>query len=266
MTVSNITFPILQYCDRLVLISVLSAAAAGYYSTPADLVSRFFIVVGSVMTSAFPAVAACYRTDPANAVRLFRRSVLMVVLWLCVPCLVAIGFAHPLLGWWIGSSYADHAAPVFRLLCLGVMFGGADQVVATFLDSIGRPAVNAKFSMIEIFIYIPAMAVLLHTFGIEGGAIAWSARAGIDFLLRFWLACRLFPQLRDAAADVLKLLAFTTLALGLPSLGTGISGKLAWVTAAVVLVGLFAWRFTLSPDEKDFATRRFSRAMAVMGR
>jgi O-antigen/teichoic acid export membrane protein len=264
MTVSNITFPVLQYCDRLVLISVLSATAAGYYSTPADLVARFFIVVGSVMTSAFPAIASCYKADPENAVRLFRRSVLMVILWLAGPCLVGCTFSHELLAWWIGPAYADHAAIVFRLLCFGVMLGGADQVVATLLDSIGRPAINAKFSIVEIFIYIPVLAILLYCFGIEGGAIAWILRAGIDFLFRLWLACRLFPVLLAAVPDVVKTLAFATLAMLLPSLGSDGPARLGLAMLSLAAILCFVWLFTLSEDEKSFATQKAQRLVGAI--
>jgi len=266
MTVSNITFPILTYCDRLVLISVLSASAAGYYSTPADMVSRFFIIVNAVLASAFPAVAACYRVDPNNAVHLFRRSVLMVVMWLATPCIVASTFSHELLTWWIGTTYASHAAPVFRLLCFGVMLGGADQVVASFLDSIGRPSVNAKFSIVELFVYIPILAIMLREFGIEGGAVAWVARASIDFVLRLSLACRLFPALRKAIPDVVKTLAFATLCLGVPLFSTGFSVKFALAVLSLFMIIGYVWLFTFSGDEKNFVIRKLIRVRTALSR
>lgn len=259
MTVSNITFPCLQYCDRLVLISVLSAAAAGYYSTPADMVGRFFIVVGSVMAAAFPAIAACYKIDPENAVRLFRHSVLMVVLWLAAPCVIAVAYSHLILALWISAAYASHAAPVFQILCLGVMLGGADQVVATFLDSIGHPSVNAKFSIVELFVYIFALTVMLRAFGIEGGAIAWSARAGLDFALRFWLACRLFPALKASVADVLKTLACGT--LGLLILPFFHNDYMRAVAVVIDFTGIFCfvWFAALSEGERHFAMQKMDR-------
>jgi O-antigen/teichoic acid export membrane protein len=266
MTVSNITFPFLQYCDRLVLISVLSAAAAGYYSTPADLVGRFFIVVGAVMASAFPAIASCYRRDPENAVMLFRRSILMVVLWLVGPCLIATAYSHLILSLWIGASYAAHAAPVFEILCLGVMLGGADQVVAGFLDSIGRPAVNAKFSTLEIFIYIPLMALLLHIYGIAGGAMAWSARAGVDFALRLWLACRLFPALKTCVPDVLKVLACATVGLAFPTLFHGDYMKLLAVAVAFAGIASFVWLTALSRREQQYTTMKMQKMLALVVR
>ena len=41
MTISNIAYPILNYLDRFLIASVISAAATSYYTTPADVVTPF---------------------------------------------------------------------------------------------------------------------------------------------------------------------------------------------------------------------------------
>ncbi len=202
MTASNLTWPILTYVDRFIIASVLSAAATGYYSTPFDLVMRFSLVPVAIMSTAYPAMAASYRTDPENTQALFRRSLLTVAGVLFPACLLCVALSHWILNIWLGADFASHATIVLRWLGVGILLTSVDSVVAGLLDGIGKASVNAKFSFVELVLYLPLLAVLVRTTGIEGAAIAWAARCLLDLCIRMFIAQRLYRPLRPAVGIV----------------------------------------------------------------
>ncbi len=222
MTVSNVVFPILNYADRFIIAAMLSAAAIGYYATPSDLMGRVHIITGATLTALFPAIAASHRAEPAHTTALFGRSIVTVSLVLFPLASVAASFSQPLLTLWVGAEYAGHAAPVFRLLALGTLMGAADGIVATLLDAIGEPRINALFSIAELLLYIPLLVLMLHLFGVVGGAVAFVVRQAIDFVIRLGLATRRYPAIaatrRRVTVAVFGGTALLLVPMGLPAL------------------------------------------------
>ncbi len=242
MTASNVAWPILTYVDRFIIASVLSAAATGYYSTPLDLVLRFAIVPVAIMNTAYPAMAASYRTHPETTRDLFRRSLLTVAALLFPASLACVAFSHWILAVWLGPSFAAHAAVVLRWLGVGVLLTSIDSVVAGLLDGIGKASVNAKFSFVELLLYIPVLALLVRATGIEGAAMAWALRCGLDFVLRLWVAQRLYVPLRPAVRSLLPLLGGVLGALLITALTAGSAAAAPAAAAAGLFVCALFWR------------------------
>ena len=256
MTVSNVAWPLLTYIDRFIVAAVVSAAAAGYYATPSDLLSRFSLISVAVMGTAFPAMAASFQNHETHTVALVRRSIVAISTVLFAPTLVVVAFSHPLLTLWVGKAFADPAAPVLQWLGLAVIFSAADSVISGFIDSIGRPDVNAKFSIAELIVYVPILFGLLSLFGIEGAALAWTLRVGIDLVLRVAVAGRLYPAVRPVLTRTLTFTVVATLALCLPLFAAMPLTRLGMmaVSTGVFAVGLWIWG--LSEDERVLATVR----------
>ena len=256
MTVSNLVWPMLMYVDRFLVASVLSAAAAGYYATPSDLLGRMSLVTGAVMSTAFPAMAASFRVDPARAATLVRRSILAIVGLLFLPSLVAAAFSHELLQLWVGAEFASHAAPVMRWLAVAMILSAADSVVSGFIDSIGRPDVNAKFSIAEFILFVPMLFVLLRSFGIEGAAIGWSLRVGGDLLVRVVIAGRLVPTLRPVLRRVLAVVAVATAMLALPLAAPTSAERVPLMLLAAAVFALALWCWGVDAAERAVCTTR----------
>ena len=256
MTVSNIVWPLLMYIDRFVIAAVVSAAAAGYYGTPSDLLSRFSLVSVAVMGTAFPAMAASFRHDASHTSALVRRSILATCTLLFAPALVVVAFSHDLLTLWVGKAFADPAAPVLQWLGLAVLFSAADAVVSGFIDSIGRPDINARFSIAELVLYVPLLFVLLSLFGIEGAALAWTLRIGIDLVVRVAIAGRLFPAIRPALTRTLTFTVVATLALCLPLFVEDRLPRVAMMAVAVVVFCAGLWIWGVSEEERSMVSAR----------
>jgi O-antigen/teichoic acid export membrane protein len=106
--------------------------------------------------------------------------------------LVVLGsvLLEPFLRIWAGAGIARSGAPVGEILLLGVWMNSLAIVPYALLQAKGRPDLTAKISVLELAPYIGALWLGLHFNGLNGAAWAWTARAGVDALLLFWVAGR----------------------------------------------------------------------------
>jgi O-antigen/teichoic acid export membrane protein len=263
MTVSNFTWPILSYMDRFVIAGVLSAAATGYYTTPFDLITRFSILTMAIIMSAYPAMAASSRVDPGRTVTLFRHSILATVSILLPACLIVVGFSEPLLTLWLGQDFATHAAPVLRWIGIGIMVRSVDIVVSSLIDGIGRPDANAKLSLLELALSVPLLIVLLYSFGIEGAAITWTVRCGIDLFVRLKIAVRLYPPVASAVALLWPAIVAGTGLLVLTLMVPGTIARCVVIAVAILAYWILILRVSCTTDERG---KLWLLSRAVVGR
>ncbi len=256
MTVANIAWPVLLYLDRFVIASVLSPAATAWYATPFDVIFRFTAVPQSVMAAAFPAMTTAHRSAPAQAALLYRRTLLAVGAMVLPAALVAVALAEPLLRVWLGAAFALHAAPVLRLLGLGILFYSLDIVANGLLDGLGRPAFNARLALLEIAILIPLLLVLLPMFGVVGAAASWVLRVVFSFALRLWVLVRVFPEARAELRRLAPVFGVAVLALA-----AALSGPVA-AGIGLLLTAFIAWMRGLDGPERAALVARLRRAPA----
>ena len=177
-----------------------------------------------------------------------------------MPALVAAAFSREILTLWVGGDFAAHAAPVMQWLALAVLSSAADAVVSGLLDSVGRPDLNAKFSLIELALYVPLLAVLLKTFGIQGAAIAWMLRVGLDLAARVALASHVVPAIRPILARLLAIVTAATLALALPLAATGLPSRVALMVVACAVYAAIVWVWGIDEEEKALCSMRLRTA------
>ncbi|KAJ8622559.1 hypothetical protein MRB53_031088 [Persea americana] len=163
------------------------------------------------------------------------------------------------------ADFADHAAPVMRWLALAMILGAADAVVSGFVDSIGRPDFNAKFSLAELAFYVPLLAVLLKSFGIQGAAIAWSLRVGTDLVVRMLIAGRLVPLLRPVLARLLCVVAVATAALALPLAFEPVVERLVAMALSTAFFAVALWTWGADAEERAFCTIRLRQRGRLHG-
>jgi O-antigen/teichoic acid export membrane protein len=162
--------------------------------------------------------------------------------------------ARPLLTVWLGADFAVHAAPVLRLLGVGVLFLCLDTVPTGLLDAVGHPEANAKLALISLILYLPLLAGLIAVLGIEGAALAWTLRVTASFFVRLRLCRRHYDALAPTLTRLLPALAASLLALAI--------GLYSWPAslAAVLLVAAVTWRHALDAGERAYIRARLAAA------
>jgi len=264
MTVSNVVGPIMVYLDRFLIGALLSVAAVTFYATPYEVVTKLLIIPGALAGVLFPAFSTSSIQDPSRTAVLFGRGIKYVFLCLFPICLLIITFASEGLDLWLGQEFVDKSTHVLQWLALGVFLNSLAHIAFAFIQGVGRPELTAKLHLIELPLYLLLVWYLIGAYGIEGAAIAWALRIGIDAIFLFGIAQHLLPTkisigMRKVLAMVGALIIF-----GLGSMQISLLIKAAFIVAAFTAFIFTAWFFVLAPDERVMIGNRFRAAQASM--
>jgi O-antigen/teichoic acid export membrane protein len=151
---------------------------------------------------------------------------------------------------WIGADFALRSTRVLQCLALGVFLNGLAQVASALLQGVGRPDLTAILHVVELPFYLVMAWFLISTRGIEGAALAWTARTALDLVLFFGMAQRVLPA---AAATVRRLiwsLCATLPVIAVFALPIGLAPRLASLLLVAVAYAVATWCWALKPGEK----------------
>lgn len=252
-TVTNIVGPMMLYMDRFVIGAMVSTAAVAYYATPYEVVTKLLLIPVAVMGVVFPAFSASFVQDRNRAALLYSRSVKYILLALFPVVLLIAALAQNGLTLWLGGDFAQHSTHVVQCLVLGVLANSLAFVPFSFVQGVGRPDLTAKLHLVELPVYLGVLLWLIHVDGIEGAAIAWSARTVIDALALFFMAGRFLPARSPLASRTKLLLACAAATLFLAVLPQELVLKVAFLLFAILSFVLVTWFLVLTPEERSLA-------------
>lgn len=264
MTAANLLAPVLLYVDRFVIGALVSVGATGYYATPFDLVIRMTLVPGAICGTLFPAISAAVTVSPEITLGLLRRATLATSFVLLPPCAFLSAFAPEFMDAWVGPAFAAHSARVLAILSAGVLFECMRPIPATLTDGLGRSRLSAQFSALQLVAYLPVLWVAVRWLGVEGAALAWTARAMTDCAGHFLIASRLLPPLAGPARRYYGLLLLGAAMMATSWMIPGVPLRALWWLATLATVGTVAWKLALSePDRASLLA--VSRRLGLRG-
>jgi O-antigen/teichoic acid export membrane protein len=250
MTVSNIVGPLMVTLDRFLIGAMLSVSAVAYYATPYEVVTKIWVVPSALVGVMFPAFSTTFVRDVNRTGLLFGRAVKIIFLALFPVTLLIVAFAGDGLNLWLGADFAGHSARILQWLAAGVFVNSLALLPFSLVQGVGRPDVTAKLHLLELPVYALALWWLVARWGIEGAAIAWTARAIVDALALFLLAGRFsaIPTLQPRRTLVPIMVALVIFAISgvLP----GIVSRAIFLLVVCVIYGVTAWFQILSLEER----------------
>jgi O-antigen/teichoic acid export membrane protein len=253
MTVTNIVGPLMVTFDRFVIGALLSVAAVAYYTTPSELVSKLWLIPSSLLAVMFPAFSTSFVQDRSRASMLYARSIKYLVLTLFPIILLIVVLAQEGLKIWLGADFASHSVRVLQWLAVGAFINCLASAPFAVVQGAGRPDLTAKLHLIELPLYFGLLFWLTKAHGIEGAAIAWTARVAIDALVLFAISKRVLA--------ISSALQSQTVAMILGALGTFALAALihGWEVKGLFIGSIFlgfvllTWFILLSPEERKLA-------------
>jgi O-antigen/teichoic acid export membrane protein len=255
MTVSNIVGPLMMYLDRFLIGSLLSVSAVAYYTAPFDLTSRLLAVPAAISAVLFPAFAASLAQNVGETRSIFTRGVKYIFLIVFPIVLVIAAFAPEGLRVWLGGTFSEHGAIVLRWLAMGTLLNCLAFVPFAMVQGAGRPDLTAKLHLVELPGYFLALYLLVRSYGIEGAAIAWTARVAVDAFLLFFFANRLLLHNLQYLLKLTLCTSAALLALFVPTLVPGFVTRTLIISSCLIALVIIVWFRALTPREKTFLTR-----------
>lgn len=249
MAVSNIVSPALSYLDRLLIAALVPMRAVAFYGTPYDVISKVMILPYSIMAAVFP-MATSVEAGSVMARQMLADSIRLLFVMMFLVILPFVALAYPILHAWLGAEFAAEAAPVLKILAVGVLLNALAQGPATLIQAAGKPSWMAKLHLIELPFFILLLWILTSRYGIAGTALATAFRFAIDAAAVYYLARRgvASGEMPKDGMPLASIVATMLLGMALP--------VSSWTSASVVLVlGLplfiiYAWFFLLKFSER----------------
>lgn len=244
IVITNLLTPVLSSLDRMVVGSVISAEAVAFYTVPFNLVSRVLILPGALSRSLFPKLSRGAKEDSA---RLAANSVAALAAVTTPMIVLGMGVLPTFMRFWVGRSFAEHAAPVGVILFIGIWINGLAYIPFEHLQASNRPDIVAKFHAVELLPFLGVLWLGLHYFGLIGAAYAWTLRVGLDAALLF-IAGGSIPNWRRLIPGV----GFIILAaICSPTNVLSVKTILDLGLLAVTVI----WAWNLSPEVRSMARR-----------
>jgi O-antigen/teichoic acid export membrane protein len=130
----------------------------------------------------FPALTTAQGRDVGQA-RALRGKAFQITAVLVLPgALAGIVAAHPLLRLWLGDEFALHGGRVMQILLVGFAFNALAQIPMVAMHGYGLARQTATLHLIELPLYAVFLYAMVRVHGLEGAALAWSARGALDMV------------------------------------------------------------------------------------
>lgn len=260
MTVSNIIGPLMVTFDRFLIGALLSIAAVTYYTTPYEVVTKLWMISGAFIGVLFPAFSTSFAQNKKRTAQLFDLGLKYIYIAMFPVTLALVTFADEGLTLWLNADFSQNSTNVMQWLAVGVFVNSLAQIPFALVQGAGRPDITAKMHLIELPFYLLAVWWLINNYGIDGAAIAWVARVGIDTVVFFAAAYWILPETSyNMKLHAISLVAGSFIFLSaaqLPSIPT----KMFFFTTVAVLFLLATWFKILTSDDKLFIKQLVRRS------
>jgi O-antigen/teichoic acid export membrane protein len=186
-------------------------------------------------------------------------------------CAVLVAFGPAILGFWLGSSFADAAGTALRILSAGIFLAGLAILPLALLYGSGRPDLPAKINLIQVALHIPVTVLLTRTLGITGAALSVTILRAEDLIFYEWAARRAIGRAVPDAMERERTAGLWVSAIGL-SLSFGVATWLPpgsrILAAGIGLIGLavyawWCWSRVFSPGERKAWTGMLIRRSRI---
>src|ERR1700730_15903434 len=252
MTVSNIIGPLMVTMDRFIIGSFLAVDAVAFYATPYEVITKFWLIPGSLLGVMFPAFSTSFVQNRGKAATLYGLSVKYLLLTLFPLILIVVVLAQYGLNLWLGPEFAQRSTGVLQWLAVGVFLNCLAAAPFAVLQGAGRPDLTAKLHIMELPVYSLALVSLTKFHGIEGAAIAWTGRVVIDAAVLFVLAGRFLPVHLSIKLQTRLLIGGALALFALGTLPSTLMAKLLFLLLVLLPFVLVTWFELLWPAERNF--------------
>jgi len=258
MTVSNIAVSLMTHINRFVIRTLRQIGEGAYYLIPEEIVVRLLMFPRAWIDVLFPAFVTSFHNDEDDPAELFDRGTIVLALATFPICMLVAVFAPDVFEVWLpdGEVFAAKSAFVIRALSIGIFVHGLARVSWFFVQAAGRPDLAAKLHLVEVPLYLLAAYALIGPYGVNGAALVWSLRCGIDFLLLLVLAVRLLPHACLRFVRITAVVVAGCVLMALSAWPAGLLTRLAACTFSVAVLYAGSWFWALSAAEREYVSRQ----------
>jgi O-antigen/teichoic acid export membrane protein len=156
--------------DMLVLARVVDVAEVGLFGVIVRIAEPVGMIPAAIAASLYGALSPLWGARGADATRLYRVVLAVVVAYGIVAAGVLASFAPVLLAWVVPRYVA--AGPALQILAWSLVFMSANMVTTAALNSLGRHRLVTGIAGGTLIFAVLANVLLIPWLGIQGAALA----------------------------------------------------------------------------------------------
>ena len=243
VTVSNIVNALIGHLDRF-FIAGISMSAVAYYVTPNEIVTKLWLIPGSITAVLFPEFSATLVNDLKRTRILFQQGIKYIFFILFPFVFVLIYFAYDLLDLWLGEEFAQAGYRILQWLALGVLMNSIAHIPNMLIQAKGKMHLTGKLDLIELPFYGLALWLIVPYGNMEVFAMVWFIRMMIDCIVILLLAHKILEVTLSRELLLNMSAMFGVLVMGF-YLNT-LSGKLFAMFITIILLTMMLPRLKLT--------------------
>jgi len=260
ITISAIVGPIMNVTDRFFIGARLGMSYVAHYVVPFNMVMYGGILPQSLATALFPRYAGLSEGEAQTTMLMAVRLIAAIMVPLSI---LGIWWMNGFLTWWLGAAFAAPSDIVGELLLVGLWINAIAHAPYGYLQARGRADLTAKFHLIELAFYLPALWWAISTWGIAGAAFTWDLRVAMDAGLLL-LASRHIMTVANTMTRSLLLVGLSFWVATLPMAALQPHSLLAYpwfnvIESTLLIIALVATRRSLNGWVQHFWVRRRDR-------
>jgi O-antigen/teichoic acid export membrane protein len=249
LTVTNVIGPLMVVADRFLIGAALGPGAVALYVIPFSLVNQLLLVPGALGNALFPSLAESALSPDLN-----RRALLGASFFVTAASSFAVVLIGPFLEVWIGGQAAQQSERIALVLIVGAWANALAQIPYVSLQAHGRTNLTAKIHLAEVIPYLVLLYLGLLYAGVMGAAIAWSARAVLDFVALAW-----YDRVGSSVLRRTLFQGIPILLLSIIALITENTSSTRWILYFATFSGLAIYLARILPPEVRKRTRAAMR-------
>lgn len=160
--------------DKVIVSRLLPIGLFGMYTVAYGAVSRSCVITAAVFQGGFPHLSALHTVQDRVGMRSQYQKLQDLICFATVPLFAAMIFAaRPLFTLLFNADAARVLLLPVIFLCVGFYMNGALTIPYAFSLAAGRPDISARSNLYALFIVLPATALFVHFFGLNGAGFSW---------------------------------------------------------------------------------------------
>jgi O-antigen/teichoic acid export membrane protein len=191
---------------------------------------------------------------------LLSRAIKYIFLVVFPIVLTIVTFAPEGLSLWLGPTFSAQGTAVLRWTAAGVFVNSLSILPFVLLQSAGRPDITAWLMVCELPLYAASLWFLTRWLGVEGTAVAWTARISIEAVVLLVLSKRIVPQGSHYVLRLSGMVAGGLAIIFLACVAQSLAGKVAFLCSVLSVFGLAVWSWALTPRERRFVFGHWAEA------
>jgi O-antigen/teichoic acid export membrane protein len=194
MMIMSILSAILVQIDKLITSNLFSLSEFGYYTLASTIAQVPMMIVTPVGTAILPQLTGLLSGGKKKeTIYLFRKINFIVVAIASMTVSALIVYMPDILYLWTkNDALVASVTQVARILCLGTLFQTL-QLMPYYLGvANGHTKTNIRIGIFSILFLVPAILLLIRSFGIIGAGIPWLIMSFVTFFAMGYLILKKF--------------------------------------------------------------------------